>query len=317
VWNQISPWDTRSPNEQLPMKDLSFELLKQRLTADTLQNVKSILFNGRFGDPMIHPEILEICNYIRSVNQSVFIAVYTNGSLRAPELWKNLAKALGSHGSVYFSIDGLEDTNGLYRQKTAWDKIMRSARAFIENGGHAVWSYLIFEHNSHQVEEAQKMAKDMGFVNFEARKTSRFKGSDSFSYLDIDGALKTLYAPKAKEHRYELHSNYLAHPPEQLHICCDFKKNKKLFISAFGKLWPCSYVSDYYPANKTIQNIEKKFGQEFNDLNLFSIADVLHTDFFRQLPSSWTDNTKVIRECWKKCSVKHKNITSTQLMSFE
>ena len=61
-----------------------------------------------------------------------------------------------------FSIDGLEDTNHLYRQDVEWDKIMERAKKFIGAGGRAEWKFIIFRHNQHQVEEARSLSKELG-----------------------------------------------------------------------------------------------------------------------------------------------------------
>ena len=62
----------------------------------------------------------------------------------------------------------------MYRRRTDWKTVMRSAESFIEAGGHAEWDFLVFRHNEHQVEEARELAANMGFKNFFVRKTGRF-----------------------------------------------------------------------------------------------------------------------------------------------
>jgi ubiquinone/menaquinone biosynthesis C-methylase UbiE len=47
-------------------------------------------------------------------------------------------------------------------------------KAFIAAGGRARWDFLIFEHNQHQVEEAEALATKWGFEKFVAKKTGRF-----------------------------------------------------------------------------------------------------------------------------------------------
>jgi tetratricopeptide (TPR) repeat protein len=87
----------------------------------------------------------------------------------------------GEHDRVTFSIDGLADTNSIYRQNTNWDKIMQSVNSFIQAGGKAVWHYLIFEHNQHQVESARTLAEKLGFVEFVPKATSRFVAQELFT----------------------------------------------------------------------------------------------------------------------------------------
>ena len=65
-----------------------------------------------------------------------------------------------------FPIDGLADTNSMYRRMTNFDKIMDNANAFISAGGNAHWKMIEFEHNKHQIEEARTVGKENGFANF-------------------------------------------------------------------------------------------------------------------------------------------------------
>ena len=44
-----------------------------------------------------------------------------------------------------FSVDGLEETNHLYRQGVKWEHVERNMKAFINAGGRARWDYLIFQ----------------------------------------------------------------------------------------------------------------------------------------------------------------------------
>jgi len=90
------------------------------------------------------------------------------------EWWKELAGVFGRMGAVIFSVDGLADTNHIYRQNVVWDNVERSMRAFTAAGGRGRWDFLIFEHNQHQVDEAEELSQTMGFEKFVAKKTGRF-----------------------------------------------------------------------------------------------------------------------------------------------
>ena len=51
---------------------------------------------------------------------------------------------------------------------------MESASYYISAGGKAVWDYIVFAHNEHQVEKAKKLAFKIGFKQFIIKKTGRF-----------------------------------------------------------------------------------------------------------------------------------------------
>ena len=47
-------------------------------------------------------------------------------------------------------------------------------KLLLMQGGIAQWDYIVFKHNEHQVEEARKLSKELGFFEFQIKKTSRF-----------------------------------------------------------------------------------------------------------------------------------------------
>ena len=75
---------------------------------------------------------------------------------------------------VWFAIDGLEDTHSKYRQGTDWKKIIGNAKEFIDRGGRAVWQFIPFQHNEHQMRDCMKMSTRMGFESFEFVKNARY-----------------------------------------------------------------------------------------------------------------------------------------------
>lgn len=302
-------WETRHPNKEMPLSDLNYDSFVKAFTTDVLQNMKQFIFNGKLGDPLIHPRALDFFEYIKT-NSNAKVIVYTNASLRTPEFFKKLAKLTDG---VIFSIDGLQDTNHIYRQRTDWRKIMDNAHAFISAGGYAIWDFLVFKHNEHQVLAAKALSESFGFKKFEIRKTNRFKGRDQFAYTAVDGELKYLEVPNNSNYVHEYHESYLDEQPDKLNISCSFKNSNKMFLSFNGKLWPCSYISEYYPMNKSVLDIIDEHGDTFNSIAHNSIEDILNHDYFKYiLIDSWKTGNKISRECWKKCSVNHGNITEIE-----
>ena len=142
------------------------------------KNLRNVLFCGTHGDPAVAPQSLDAVQHLKT-NFNTTIEFFSNASTRNTDWWYELGKLLqqkieDDHYRNYdigiFSIDGLEDTNKLYRRQTHWDIIMANAEAFIKAGGRARWDFIVFKHNQHQVEEAEKLANKMGFKQFRIRK---------------------------------------------------------------------------------------------------------------------------------------------------
>merc|ERR1711991_170093 len=95
---------------------------------------------------------------------------YTNGGYKSKEWWS------------VFAIDGLADTHHLYRVNTRFERVIENAKAFIEGGGNAQWSFIRFGHNQHQEEQARKLAKEIGFKSFTACNSERFRDKKEIKY---------------------------------------------------------------------------------------------------------------------------------------
>lgn len=171
-------------NPQLHDAELSLDDVKNILPADFIAQLKRLYMCGNYGDPISARDTLEIFEYIRSCNDKMQLSFHTNASAKTPEWWSRLPAAMGKNHYVVFSVDGLEDTNHLYRQGTVWKKIMENAAAFIAAGGRARWDFIVFGHNEHQVEEARALSESMGFEKFNVKKSNRF-------FSNTRGSVKT------------------------------------------------------------------------------------------------------------------------------
>lgn len=161
-------------NPQLPKTELYLEDIKSIFKPSFIKQLDRLYMCGNFGDPVSARDTLEAFSYFRENNPKINLSMHTNGSVKKPDWWRQLAKVLGTRGYVVFGVDGLEDTNHLYRQGTVFSKIMANAKAFIEAGGRARWDYIVFAHNEHQVEQAEALSKSLGFEKFQYKKSNRF-----------------------------------------------------------------------------------------------------------------------------------------------
>lgn len=195
-------------NPQLPGTELYIDDIKKIFQPSFIQQLDRLYMCGNYGDPIAAQDTLEAFEYFREHNPKMTLSMHTNGSAKKPEWWKNLAQVIGNKGYVVFGIDGLEDTNHLYRQNTVWSKIIENAQAFIKAGGKARWDYIVFAHNEHQVEQAQELAKKIGFEKFQIKKSARFFSLSSGMTKEMHQAanrkgLETtlLQAPKNPKYR--------------------------------------------------------------------------------------------------------------------
>ena len=173
-------------------------------------------------------------------------ALTTNGSIGSQQSWEDLAK---NNVEVRFSIDGLEDTNHIYRQDVQWNKVMDRAKWFIDSGGVAIWKWIAFKHNVHQEEETRALAKTLGFVRFDASNQGRNYGpaldrSGNITHwiLPADGSLEPgNYNVPAGIKRYkETHQNFEVEN-KIYDINCLHLRDKDSYINAKGEVSPCCF----------------------------------------------------------------------------
>ncbi len=180
--------DGADVNPLLELTEVTLQQFTDWFNVDFIKQQKSVMACGNYGDPIIASDMLEIYDYMRSNNDRVALRVHTNGSARTTSWWKELGKICNKGHKkrgdyVTFSIDGLKDTNHLYRRSTSYEKIMENVEAYLSTGGIAHWDFIVFRHNEHQVDEALELAKKLGFENFNIKRSSRYND------FDEDGAI--------------------------------------------------------------------------------------------------------------------------------
>lgn len=148
--------------------------IMQVFDADRIAELDKMFMCGNYGDPAAGKYTLNIYREFRKLNPDIVLGMNTNGALQNTLWWHELGRTFNqSRDYVVFSIDGLEDTNPVYRKNVSWSKLMQNAQAFIEAGGSAHWDMLVYRHNQHQVDECEQLARDMGFKWFRAKVSKR------------------------------------------------------------------------------------------------------------------------------------------------
>lgn len=317
-------------NPYLNITDLTVDDYEIILDGIETKNV-GLFHCGNFGDSMVSPTFESTLEY--SMSRGIqYVKVATNGSMRSPSWWANLAKEYGDRIRIIFSIDGLEDTNHIYRVDSVWQKIMDNASAFIGAGGHASWYFIEFQHNYHQIDQARELASKMGFKKFNIKYTSRFAEQNQTAIITKRGAVvkdmesnsnqKDMQYIKMNFHSFE---DYVNRTP----ITCKYQKEQSVFIDLNMKLWPCTWLGapPYFGPNnnqrKSFQPIYDKYGESFNDMRIHGWQALEHEFFTNYLDRSWNSpDTEYQRifTCGRTCGDKFefssgygKNIVRSEL----
>ena len=159
----------------LNLTQITLEKFKKYFPVDIIKQFTRILYCGTMGDPLMAKDCFDIFEYVHKLNPDCYQIVHTNGGIRNTEFWTKMGK-LFNHKKMrlVFSIDGLEDTNHLYRRNVDWATLMNNVKTFINSGGEATWEFLIFRHNEHQIEQAKALAYSLGFKLFLPKRAFGF-----------------------------------------------------------------------------------------------------------------------------------------------
>lgn len=251
--------------DHLHRSDLTLDRVKQLVSVDRAQQLEKVFVCGDFGDPAAGKETLDILSWFRELNPNIVLGMNTNGGLRQPGWWQKLARVLsGDRDYCVFSIDGLEDTNHVYRRGIRWERVMENASAFIDSGGPAHWDMLIFEHNQHQIDQAETLAADMGFRWFRAKVSRRFNTKP----------VQWLRPPRGYQVPDITHRE---------HIQCHALQEQSLYISSNGELLPCCFLGN------------RVFNKDAR------LAELLNTDRFQGIIDSWSHEPHEV--CRNTCGV--------------
>ena len=269
--------------------------------------VEKLIACGNYGDPAAYTNLYEFLEkWYTKFDKPV--KLMTNGGLRTAEYWKQLAGFGKNRLQVVFGIDGLEDTNHLYRRNVRWDKLMENTDAFINAGGNAIWKFIIFKHNQHQVDAAKKLATEMNFSAFEKIKTNRF-AQEKFSVLDKQGnEIYYLEEPIYDDTFTSKNPNRKSsNTPQEKYIDCYAKKESSLYIAADGRVYPCCNTGYHFDNTKTNQEI-LEFQKQHNieNIGVSTLKSIIQNGFFREIERRWATNP--LKRCTSICSKRRDNL---------
>jgi MoaA/NifB/PqqE/SkfB family radical SAM enzyme len=290
----------------VPLYKWSFDEFKDIFSDEVLDQVEHVYFCGTYGDPMTNREILRMCQFLKE-KSNIKIGIHTNGGIGSQSTYSSLAQYVDF---LAFGIDGLKDTNHIYRRHVNWNKVIKNAQAFIKAGGNAVWDYIVFEHNEHQVDSARNLSKILGFQQFNVKQTSRFlKRDHTYSrtldvYNQSGNVDYTISIPKNvkyqnKDYQKIITIGSLEEYIQTTEISCNACRKKEVYIAANGFVFPCGWLHDrmYGPEVeshpdhlKLNQLIESAGGYKNTNIFYSSLPDILDGPWFDIIEKSWSKN---------------------------
>ena len=215
--------------------DINFDITKQHhlsmfdviqaVGVNVIEQLDKMFMCGNYGDPAAGRHTLDIYKKVRTINPDITLGMNTNGALRNANWWTELANIFNQpRDYVVFSIDGLEDTNHVYRKNVDWKTLMANVESFILAGGHAHWDMLVYRHNEHQVDQCAELAKSMGFKWFRAKVSKR-------------ALVEPLEAPVTWQPKIVADGQ----------IVCHAEQENSVYLDAQRRLSPCCWLAHSQP----------------------------------------------------------------------
>ena len=297
-------------NRHITNAELSLEDCKKIFPIEFIKQLNTMYMCGNLGDPIVAHDTLEIFRYFREHNDKMWLSMNTNAGAKDETWWRELAQVLGRMGTVIFSVDGLSDTNHLYRQNVVWANVERNMRAFIDAGGRARWDFIVFGHNEHQVDEAKELAESWGVERFQLKKSGRFftaksEQKDFQQARNRKGEQTQVIAKPAKKENINLallkqkeiektygsmHEYY-----DSCSIKCKVAEEKNIFITAEGLLMPCCWTAGrmykWWHKDPRVEqiwdHIDDAGGKQGIDVINNDLRQVMQGNLLRSIESSW------------------------------
>jgi len=285
----------------LSTSHLSLDVFRQGVELEKCTQLQEVEFQGEHGDCMMHPQLLDYLHLLTDVRKVILV---TNGSIGNPKYFRQLADF--KNLKIVFSIDGLEDTNHIYRINSRFDKIIKNATSFIDAGGEAEWKYLIFKHNQHQVEKAKELSKKIGFRKFFSKPTARnFFGTGTWPVM-IEGVyshnieIADAINPAKK-------SNIIASTKEKYiePKCSWIEKDNALYVNHRGHVLPCCMTSGTTWGQSMSDRLFRKIIGNIDNIDLHhnSLEKILQGEFYTQrLKNSWESQKTAHHLCVSNCT---------------
>lgn len=213
---------------------LDMHKIMQVFDSGHIATLEKMFMCGNYGDPAAGKHTLDIYKEFRKLNKDIVLGMHTNGGLQNTLWWSELGTMLNrTKDYVVFSIDGLENTNHIYRKGVAWSRVMQNAQAFISAGGLAHWDMLVYKHNQHQVDECEQLARDMGFKWFRAKVSKR--GFTDRLEQPIGWQLPHVQGTKVNCHALNEQSAYID-AQGRMSPCCWLGSRQKDFVTDFEEI---------------------------------------------------------------------------------
>ncbi len=279
---------------------ITYEQFVSWFTKDDWSELRLLDFCGNIDEPTTNPDLEKIVKWIltyEGFDPKLQINIATNGGTRNKAFWQNMGELSARYTSpitmqdgtnrkrlhIIWGIDGLEDTNHLYRRNVKWEKLQENFRTYIKAGGRATWQFIYFAWNEHQDEEVKQRSIDEGFEKLKWRNTKRGDRGDT-KPAKKEQFVKDNYKPKGKiVCKACFRPNY-------------FGLETGLFVTNKGHVMPCCWLGTEAKMYEVYRDHGYKYDKNDNVLDgKKSFEDILSSEWYSNIMKT------IMAETWEAC----------------
>jgi MoaA/NifB/PqqE/SkfB family radical SAM enzyme len=204
-------------------QDLVVDDLEKFLDCDGGKKIDHFLLCGDYGDTIYYPELFDLLERFRSTKS---FTIATNGSNQTEKFWNRLAEILTPNDTITFGIDGLEDTNHLYRKNANWNSVMMAVDIMSKSSAKVRWQTIVFSFNYNKLDKIKELAESKG-ADFYCIKTHRYGD---------DGLRPPSDAFVQVEHLFK--NDYVSNHNIVIDPRCEIEK----VVTCEGMFYPCDWI---------------------------------------------------------------------------
>lgn len=122
-----------------------------------------------WGEPLLNSDLIPMIHYTRKAKRDIKIIISTNLNIKNDKLLDDLLNS--GINEIIISCDGVtQETYSKYRQEGDYNLVMRNMKFMVSLQKklpfkmNIIWNFLVFKHNEHEIEEANKLAQSLGVV---------------------------------------------------------------------------------------------------------------------------------------------------------
>ena len=286
-----NPWVLKN------LTDLPLDLIKEIFPMSQKEKFSGLGINlcGAYGDCIYHKQFHQVISYLKQAGMRLLVE--TNGSYKKQAWWETTCDILSDEDSIIFSVDGLRDTNPIYRVHARWDDIVLAMKTCAPRVK-VNWKFIVFKHNEHQLDEARQLAKELGVYSITFKKSARFTQDDDLAPENAD------YVGTAAQNRRKVFAYRDGDLPMDEfddNVCIKQRcfSGKNIAITARGYMFPCTSCesedqTSWFNANA-----------EHFDLRKYTVEEILQSPMWHELEYLWKKASTAPMSCLKYCG-QHK-----------